>query len=552
MKNTFLFLLGACNLIAAPAVQVLGVVPTHATIAVRGYSGSCTIQASTDPGFATVIPDVDATKYAGADTDISRPDMFTWSDGTRVVQIGHQNSDRALRVSTHYYVRVSGCGGTANVDFTTPTLGIGSSHVLPPPFNLSKWGNLDLPPINWTARNVHYTDPSTGVDLTMVNPYKDFTWRWNAENLADYAGGTGWTNPANILTGSASSYATTSGTNSIDVFPGALWWVGPYDQWPLDDVGLKVFGSGTSATQADRDFTVCIIRDPVDGCYSNPVTIHLPQFDGTNQAPWAPSGSSDPEGAWPKTFPTPLEGGDWGGAILRESDLSPTGHLNATNGALTITDPAAGSHFSTVLGAKSGYRIHIAGSSPTCANNLCTISQLTNALNATAVENVTGLSGAAYTAHGWGFRIQKVNSNGSINVGVQVKIAGSRGSLAEANPSSCSGKVVSGDGKPGFACPTWGAMTGEDSLYFYADDGTVRRMSDWTYAPNWNGWDSRDIPAGGPRATQSLKFGDSAGNFYVALQANSGSICLYKLTYTGNWTEDIDWNYNATVDGNPT
>jgi hypothetical protein len=90
------------------------------------------------------------------------------------------------------------------------------------------------------------------------------------------------------------------------------------------------------------------------------------------------------------------------------------GTVTATGGVLVLTSNSwTYSNFDTTWTA--GTRIYIAGSSPTCANSLCTVASVQDAQDLTLVENLT-ISGADWTSANFSLLVQKTTSIGAVSV----------------------------------------------------------------------------------------------------------------------------------------
>lgn len=541
-------------------VQSLGATPTQAVIAIRNYTDSCVIELSESPTYAPVVPDVDPVLYPGSNVDTNRLDTITWSDGTRLVTLGHQTDDRALATATTYYLRVTGCGDTTTLVLATPTIRTGTTMQWPVPFNASKWGNLGYPSIDLLNPKT-YVDPITGLKLRPLNLTRHWGYRTGgtqdatnplvftaSDAFADWAGGTGWSNPAGVLNGNTSS-ATTSNTNPLDVYmPWNFDRDAPWNSYrTLDDLGLVVYGSGTASSAADRQIQLCIFLNPNSGCIGNPISVTLPQ--GTMAQ--VPSSGSDPDHPWPASFPTPLFAG-WG--INRPIGVeyrATTGTLSSSTGRLTIASVDWLQHFSDTL--TFGNRIKIAGSG-CLPNDMCTIATLVNAAVATTGEPVN-VSNATFVAYGFGVRVTKATASGSVTVGLRYKIAGSRTVGVQAGVGSCSYvQVTSGDGKKGYVCDVNSPDYGTHWLYFIADDGTSRKFSGVIipkHQAQFASMPSQDrVNPGLNVPIFPVGFDPSDGNvFYAAAPTVAGGISLFKLTYTGDYTQDLDFQYSAGVGG---
>ncbi len=521
---------------AMAALSVTGVnsTPTQALMFISGFTGDCTIKLSESPSLTPLHPDTDGSKYAGADTDTGRPDTFTQSSGTiRVVTVGHRTSDRALATETTYYYQVSGCGGTASGSFTTPTLSQGTTRTDYFGFDSSKWGNLDIPAFDWTKIK-NYTDPHTGAKLIPMLLHTG-TWRTGGggsgaqsgyESFVDWAGGAGWTNPAGILNGSTST-ASTSNTNPLDLF-GDLASLGvpinPYDpNRILEDIAAVVWaGASGDSAAGDRQFHLDLM---VHGTSCGEVTAQAAHGSITA----VPSGSSDPDGAWPSGFPSaPYK--SWSGSTspcLHQEDMETSGSLTVSGSALTIASPSSQNSFSSALVA--GDKIWIQGSS--CPNHLCTIASVTNPAHAT-VSETPGDGTANYRAYGWWIRIAKLNATGTLRVGLKYKLAGSSNPTGgDTESDTCNiNSFTSGDGKTGHLCQLTARNNFVGYLAFVADDGTVRLLTGGYGVPI--GFDDREN-----------------ASFFQSQTNSSNSYTIQKIRYIGNATENIDYGYSCSAVG---
>lgn len=336
MRRLSLLLLALPTLHAEVTLSFLGATQTQALVAIRGASGACTLALSESSSYSPPVPDVDESKYAGAGTDTGRADTITWSDGTRIVTFGHQINDRALGVLTPYYLQVSGCGDTATLTFTTPNITTGTTQGWPPPFDPGQWANRGWPFIEADLlTKSRHIDPLTGLSLYPASNALDWTVRYpgggsnpvaaGTLNFAYWAGGTGWTNPGTLVNGPAST-AITNNTNPIDLYPGAEATPldAPYLQWSLNDIGTKLFGSGSDSEAENRQFTVCIFVNPISGCLGTPITITAGQGGTT---PLIPSSSTDPDKPWPSSFPQAFFSGWGAGVMVHTEDRATRGTL---------------------------------------------------------------------------------------------------------------------------------------------------------------------------------------------------------------------------------
>lgn len=572
MKTAALFLI-SIYAVAAPTAKINSVDQTQAVLAIRGYSGDCTIKVSeTPPGTYTPLhPDVNGSEYAGSSTAMGRADTITWSDGTLLVTIGHQDHDRALAAATAYYWQISGgsCGGTVSGSFSTPTLGNGSGQQWPAPFDSTQPWNYGYPQVNLLTPT-WVVDPITGVKLRPLNSAGDRSWRTGSNGLGtgptagftafqDWAGGTGWSNPGNALNNSTSTASTTN-TNPIDLY-------GIYNRFTFsaadgaflgisfDDLGAVIFGSATNQTGTNNQISACIFTSPVAGCLGTPVTISL---TATSGAPAKVSASSDPDGAWPNNFPTAFFSG-WGlTAPLGPDHVNTAGTLTGCTAAVcTITTPTSANFFPSTMVA--GQKIFITGSSPTCTNNLCTLASYQNQGQITLSENLTA-GAVAYNVYMWGLRIAKVTATGTAVIGAAFKHAGSLGvGQADANGYVCNPHgFTSGDGHFGYLCttPSFTNSGGYSTMYFVSGDGTVRNLWNnnvWPSATCFASSNVNDLPpfvtSGGVFTGQALPDVTNPKTFYVFSFAGASGKSLFKIVYSGDTTENLASGYLYSQNG---
>lgn len=545
---------------------------TQAVMTITGASGPCTLKLSEAPGYLPPHPDVSAVEYANSNIDGSRSDTITWGDGTRLVTLGHQNADRALATDTTYYWEVSICGTTQTGSFKTPTLSLGSTQTWPVPFDASKWGNRDLPQtLDALLSKAVLVDPQTGVKMHLGSGPLDWTATYpggstNPVQTASLtfpfvAGGTGWTNPTTITAG-ASSTATTTNTNPIDLYPGSE--SAGDDGFGFDGfIGYAWNDLGAVLTASGPQFGICLILNPVDGCLDSLVPI-------TPTGSFAPlaSLSNDPNHPYPASFPKAFFDGWGANSMIRAEDRPTSGTLNAVAGALNITGYTVNgslqagfnrfNHFQSTL--KAGNKVYIAGSSPTCTNNLCTFATVKDAAHATISENLT-ITGATYVSLRAGIRIQKIGG-GTLRVGATYKIGGNNfNGSASAISVICNANLVTTGHSPAKTvqlCVVSGPAAGKAMMYAYATDGS--------YFPLWTGkipfdsyftgtlhFASTDIPFHNrPNVQLALAQPDSHdGRTWYALETsndNSTQI-LYKLHYDGDFTESRDYGYTQNTQG---
>jgi hypothetical protein len=372
-----------------------------------------------------------------------------------------------------------------------------------------------------------------------------------------------WANASSIVNGSTST-AQTGTTNPIDVYPGPEDNENSWVWWALNDIGVKIWGCGSAADPADRTVSVGLFKNPVSGTIGTPYHVVLPSC--TAGLPAVPSSSSDTDGVWPNEFPAQggLFGG-WGsgafiGADSRSRGGAPMGmepaiHLNAVAGSLTIPNPGARNHFGD--GLTAGNKIYIAGSAPTCANNLCTLSvDPASAVAATISENLS-LADAAYQTLPWGVRIQKITATGTVKVGTAYKLAGSIvvNNASGATNLNCNVPIAD-NGKSYQICYATGSRAGMNLMYWIASDGTSGML--WQGAVPASGyftgtlhWNANEVPASMNcfSAYCTAQPSNSNGRDWVIVGPNvGGTTSVWNWHYDGHFPA-LDWNYSMGYNG---
>lgn len=510
--RTLLVILACSIASAAPVIRASSVGPQSAVVQVRFYTGSCSYTLSQSSSLSPTI-----TAY--------HPDDVTWTDGTINVALGR------LTPNTAYYLKATCNAVDSNtIQFTTSTLLLGTTRTEPDLFDNTQWANWGISTakaFDWTDFSQTYQDPKTGVVLKPLpaNYYSARTGGTTAgqgELFANWLGGSGWTTPENIVSGSGT--ATVGNTNPLDLFANVYAANGgnappiPYSIYHvLQDFGVVPVCGGSSATAADRQLS---LRLYVHGAaVGNAVTITCPQ----GSAVAVSSGSSDPDGAFPSAFPTmPFYG--WSGSatpIIRMEDQETTGTATVSGSTVTISSPTKTDNFPDVL-TSSDY-IYLSGSS--CTNNMCAISSVTDPTTLTT-GSAPGDGSKTYRTYGWFLRVTKANATGTVTFSMKYKLAGSLPLGMPSTGDRC-GKLAttSGDGKTGYPCIFTTSNPTVDAQAFVATDGTVRIYTMRDHA----GFSDTD-----PKI------------LYQGTTNGGGGYTVNKLTYSGDYTTSIDYGYNCT------
>lgn len=320
------------------AIESIETTPSQALITTYTNTGAanCTYRASLgttlDP--ANLVIDVDTAFYAGSNSDaragsIISNYMHYFVLGTNAAQASDGLSpgiyfSRALQTATNYTVGVT-CSPDLEVTqtFTTSNQKWGDQKPISPIFDLTRFGNVQVPNIFWgtawrdtQATNTKFnssTDPLTGTLLKRATDAADvgFSTGTTSFNLARDTSGH-WANPNNALSGSSGSlttcdtaagclttnklflaapitFATTNFSNNAGWTAGATF----------NDMLAMLWGSGTSGVDGNRTVNVCWSTDG-QTCATASISVILPlttaAFAGTappswsNRAPWNSSG----------------------------------------------------------------------------------------------------------------------------------------------------------------------------------------------------------------------------------------------------------------------
>ncbi len=330
-----------------PVVTVEGISSTQAVLSYMAPDNSaCIVRVSESDTLSPLVHDVNGELFSGAAQDLTRATTAANAQ-YRTVTIGARTSEkasngwmysRALQAFTQHYYSVECSSGTATGTFTTANIPLGNTFPEPPPFNADGFGNYAWPTIDWADPTKAYVDPMTGVLVKMAYPLpaQQGNSRWGGDN-AEYAfaqaidSSGAWTDIANILNTSTSGpFASYSGANRDpvilafpEIYGGAntSGWAAPSQ---LDDVRLKLYGSGTGSTAEDRTILACLSIDSGQTCISQELELVLPTGTGTVSGP--------------SNYPY-LQFSGWGlSRYLRKPETGiPAGKVDVSGSVVTLT-----------------------------------------------------------------------------------------------------------------------------------------------------------------------------------------------------------------------
>jgi hypothetical protein len=450
--------LGSTSIVSIETTQM------QAKITVQtDQSGFCTYRASKGTAFSANIPDlVDNTN-----TDARSGSLV--NAGSHVFVLGTRKGNDALAAASTYWIGVTcGTDTEASAVFTTRPVQWGNTAPDIVPFNSAKFGNMDLPVIDWVDATKSYVDPNTGVEF----------WRITQPGWAHVAGlslassnagvlgmpldasGTGkWTNAANI-TSNGASFAIGNGGPSDKLFiPLANWncpagggsWVGFGGYCNVDDISYDVWcGSGAVS---GITLTLQLSIDGGQTVVGNPITTSA-----------CPTTAPVKLATYPQLAPQPPFRG-WGYSPQRHMIVPPTGTVNTSGTAVTITGSPGYANWAN-LDWPAGTPVWINGSyahlttSPVTSTGFIT------------QENLGTQTGLTYRGANFGVVVTKSNNGSNVTVSIGVNYA-----YSELPNACCNGDIEmtnlapvtvskSADGSQAFNPPLTGYLT-------YLQSGTL-------------------------------------------------------------------------------
>jgi hypothetical protein len=561
MKTTFL-LLAVCLALPAQSQLTITVQGATATQVLLSYvppdTSPCTVRVSESASYSPLVADVDPSLFTGAGVDTAY--NILPAGATRLLRIGRRTSavaldnrwhSRALAANTQHYVQVT-CDTAAGAASFLTDVPRGFAPE-PLPYSLGAWGNLAYPEFDFTNLSKPVIDPQSGIRIYTADP-NTFSVSQIVPLTANwYGGGNGWLGAANVASYS-SAVATTYNTNplvlyvDLSQFNDGLRGSGGY--WPYDnflDLGVDLYGSASDGqTAANRTVQMALSLDSGQTAYTPWVNATLPALRGA-------------AGTFPPQYPRAYFAG-WGKAVPRNY-WPKRGSVTVSSKVVTLTLNDAGAPVGNVdYDADSyfiqdwapGTKIWIANSAPTCANNFCTIASVQNATQLTIQENLT-LAQNLYKSAALAVIVQKTTASGSVSLSAELRIAD--GFPYNIGSGGCASQpVTSGDGIQGYPCIFPQVRQNPGGLYFVGSSQPALRLVSIFVSPKTiPGTSATDIPQQtfplyGP--TVSAFDANDPTTIYTSITTNGGSIGLFKIHYTGNWSA-LNIAYQATTYSSP-
>ncbi len=428
MRIIALFALATSLWAVAPVVSINGpTLPTQALIRwTTAYGGTCTVIVSESPTLTPVINDLNLTYFPSANTDNILDHRLIGSTYHTQFLIGHRDAPttntgvikgRGMAAATPHYGSLTCDGETTLFGFTTAIAsGLTPENLL---FNANGHGNTAIEQWDWDDKTKPIIDPQTGVKHYRVGAaaeYGDQLAQTFAPNSVFL--GTGWTNLQNLASGVVGTLATTNNTNyaCIPIQQGDyLAAIGGFqvskatlDAQQMANIAAHVYGSGTDANGTNRQAEVALSIDSCQTAYTSPLTVTLPQT------------TADDVGLFPSAVAQGFQG--WSRAIPGEARMM-QGYVTVAGNDVTLqrgpfndqltSGGMAGGWFRPEWPV--GTRIYIAGSSPTCALDLCTLASYVSRTHITISESLTLPTNTLYRSANFAFMVRKTNATGSIS-----------------------------------------------------------------------------------------------------------------------------------------
>lgn len=547
------------------ALQISGVTATQAVFVYTSPSDhECQVQVSESAEFDSLVNDVNGALFTGANTDAAAA-IGAATAGERVLVVGKRTAEksggrlysRALRADTDHHARITCDGEVQTATFRTAQI----AGIVPAEtgFNPDGHGNWGMPDFDWMDRTKPVIDPLTGAAIYRVTDPRDAGFHVT-RGFVSFFGGSGWNNTNNVLSGSTGSLARTGNTEPIflvmDTVASTIFGgFAANEGWPrMSALAAQIFGSGTDASSENRQLDVCISVDSGQSCYTDPLRVTLPR------------NSAAALGAFPAQFPSANFTG-WSRPIPSEhwttsGYVTVNGHQvtltrNRDNEIITYSHPKVSSSWFRPEW-RAGTRIFIAGSSPTCPGNYCTVAAVQNRTSLTIQESLSIATDANYKSAGLGLMMLKTNATGTISVSANARVAAYLAHHA-GTAEMCSRlpvtTTVDRHGTPlgrsitGYLCVINRARDSTGRLYFIGESEPEFRLLSMNAVPNAIPEHANsELPRGAGFLTSPNVFWSATDPnvYYLRVSTNGNSPSVFRLVYSGDYRENGSalWSYS--------
>lgn len=520
---------------AQPLIQRIDTTPQQALITYTpGTAGFCTIAVSESESMTPLHADIDPARYANSNRDDQNADRTPEGRGTntrRTFVAGTRINDRSLAAAATYYARVS-CESKDSPVMKFETRRISGIAPRELPFDPSAHGNWGVPGFG-PDRRVPIVDPTSGArayratDPNKMGHQKD--WKFLYQSAPN------WSNAQNLLSDSTGSLAQVSTTDpaflGFEVSSNDPFYMGGFnlkDSYLLSNIRVRVHGSGSSATAADRQVQICLTVDSGQSCYTTPITVTLPQSGANTQS-------------IPSEFPGFGFAG-WSRPVPKEYWAVGKSNGMTVNGTSATLAADGNQNFASQTFRREyvpGSKVFIANS--TCPNQVCTLAAVTAHNAATLVESTT-VSNVQWRMYHFGIRVVKANANGKISVSFGNRVVGTAAHHAPSEESISAYTVKAGANEMRFTL--WrDYRNGPNRLGVCSEKeaGDCRLLSHFRVPNKIPGHADADLPknAGFSHASQISIDQTTPGVFYTAASTGNGTK-LFRLTYKGDLAEIAD------------
>jgi hypothetical protein len=417
-------------------------------------SGPCTLSMTDNSGLGVTVWDVNGSKFANANQDLTRPDTLV-NGQTRKVLLGHrvyqQGSDgkiysMSLQADAPHTLALT-CGtDTGTVSFSTLTIPQGQNYPELPQYCSgagAMYGSHCWPTIDYTVagKEIGYVDAFTGALVKRVTgPGESKARVVNAQAFSyvkDQSGTSAWTNPTNAFTYSSTGPYATASTLGAKLFIGWGQLIDPSNGViaggfqinngnvnSVDDMRLRL---RLLSTVNGDTVSTCATLDG-QTCYS-PIISCTITTGSTDYLIGSTGATNCAGGTWPgvvsggmSTWTGPFAG--WGAMQPPRRDLlsSPQLAVSVNGTAVTLPSPNYPGGVAFDADWVAGTPISITNSATACLNNLCTIASVTDTTHLTINEN-PGNIGAQTAQPAAGILVWKSAGTGTISVNANVDFA---------------------------------------------------------------------------------------------------------------------------------
>jgi len=371
----------------------------------------CTLSATSGGTLQDIVWDLSEVEFPGSTSDLARSSTIVSSGGRQVeiglraAQLGRSGKlrSRSLQANTPYSLTVACTGGSSIVNFTTLNIPVGNTVPDPPAFNNAGFGNAAWPNLDWTDKNAVYVDPKTGLALRPATWFGRIAFKSYGMNFGAYFDSAGtWSNASNIISGRATSFATSNASDPIFVAinaatpgPGSSSFAG----YTVTDLRVNFTGSG-------GPINFCLTADSGQSCISAVQTATLPPTAGTVSFP-----SSN--------FPSPPFS-EWGIQTMPQHNIVvpfvtqvTTASIPGSTATLVANQtPVPSSTGLFPVNLSSGSKVMVQNSS--CPNQLCTVAQVQNSASLLLEETLAPAKNLTLTSANFGLKIWSVSSSNPV------------------------------------------------------------------------------------------------------------------------------------------